>query len=81
MNLNSKAIGLSLGILAGGIWLVLMAFSFLTGVGVRTLSTLGGYHPFFSYSWGGAVMMGLEHLVGGFVIGWLFTKLHNYFLD
>lgn len=77
MQLNSKAFGLSVGILSGVSWLLAMGFSLLTGIGVRTLSTIGSYHPWFSYSWNGAVMMAALHLVGGFLAGLVFAALYN----
>ena len=77
MQLNQKALGFTVGTLAGAGWLLAMGFSLLTGIGVRTLSTIGSYHPWFSYSWNGAVMMVILHLVGGFLAGFVFATLYN----
>ena len=81
MKLNSKAFSMTVGTLAGAWWLLAMGFSLLTGIGVRTISTLGGFHPWFSYSWTGLVWMVASHLVGGFLAGWLFAALYNKFAE
>jgi len=77
MELNSKALGLATAIFAGGWWFIAMVLSLLTGIGERTLSTVGGYHPYFSYSWGGMVIIVIEHLIVGFIAGWIFAWLYN----
>jgi len=75
--LNPKGLGLAAGVLLGAIWLALMLFSLLTGIGNLTIATIGAFHPFFSYSWGGMVVIVIEHLIGGYIIGWIFAKLYN----
>lgn len=75
--LNKKALGLTAGIFSGGWWFLAMTFSLLTGVGETTMTTLGGFHPFFSYSWTGMVIIVVEHLIGGFLVGWVFAWLYN----
>lgn len=77
MQLNPKGLAAALGIFGGAAWAIAMIFSFLTGVGVRTLITIGSYHPFFSYSWGGMLIMAIEHLIAGYVVGWIIAKLYN----
>ena len=77
MQLKPKALGLTIGLLSGAWWLVMMAISLTTGFGARTLSTFGSYHPWFSYSWGGALWMAVLHLIVGFVSGWIFASLYN----
>ncbi len=77
MQLHSKALGLTVGIFAGGFWFLAMSLSLLTGMGARTVMTIGSFHPFFSYSWIGMLWMPAIHLVGGFLLGWLFAKLYN----
>lgn len=79
MNLSKKGLGLTVAIFAGGWWLIAMAFSLLTGVGEITMTTVGAFHPFFSYSWGGMVVIVGEHLVFGFLTGWIFAWLYNKF--
>lgn len=79
MQLNPKALGLTMGFLAGAVWLVAMLFSLLTGFGEQTLTTWGSWHPFFSYSWTGMIIMVIEHLVAGFVAGWIFAAVYNKF--
>lgn len=80
MPLNTKATGMAFGTLLALVWLVAMFLSLLTGIGVRTLSTFGSFHPFFSYSWGGMFIMAIEHLVGGYIVGSAFATLYNKFL-
>ena len=77
MQLNPKALGLTLGLLAGGAWLVLMVVSLTTGVLDQTVQTIGGLHPGFSYTWGGAVWLVGMHLAGGFVGGWVVATVYN----
>lgn len=81
MQLNKKALGLTVAVLSGAFWLVAMVFSLLTSVGELTLTTLGSFHPFFGYSWGGMVIIVIEHLIGGFILGWLFAWVYNKFLS
>ncbi len=50
MQLNSKALGLAAAIFAGACWLLMMGFSLLTGIGETTVTIVGAFHPFFSYS-------------------------------
>jgi len=38
MQLNSKALGLTVGVLSGAFWLVVMTLSLLTGFGEQTLT-------------------------------------------
>lgn len=80
MQLNSKAFGFAAAIFAGACWFLSMIFSLLTGVGEMTLTTLGSYHPFFSYSFGGMIIIVIEHLIGGYILGWIFAWLYNKFL-
>lgn len=80
MKLNPKAMGYAVGVLAGGFWLAAMGLSLMIGIGRTTITTLGGFHPFFHYSWTGLIIIVVEHLVGGFVIGWLLAWLYNKFL-
>lgn len=75
--LKSKALGLTLGIFlavcAGG----MMVISLLTGWGKEMLETFGPYHPWFQYTWLGALWMAVLHFVVGFVDGWLFAWVYN----
>lgn len=79
MKLDSKALAKATAFFAGGLWLIVMVFSLITGVGQLTLTTMGSYHPFFSYSWGGLVVIVIENLIGGYVLGWIFAWLYNRF--
>lgn len=80
MQLNIKAFAWTVSVFAGACWFLMMVFSLLTGVGERTVATLGSYHPFFSYSWWGMVIIVVEHLIGGFIVGWIFAWLYNKML-
>lgn len=79
MKLDPKGLGLTVGVLAGAWWLLAMGVSLLTGFGMRTLSTFGSWHPWFSYSWGGLVWMVVLHFVCGYVAGWVFAWVYNKF--
>ena len=80
MQLNPRALGLATAVLGGAFWLVAMVFSLLSGVGNLTLTTIGSFHPFFTYSWGGMIIIVIEHLIFGFIAGWIFARLYNKFL-
>ncbi|MCX6813801.1 MAG: hypothetical protein NT078_01035 [Candidatus Azambacteria bacterium] len=79
MQLNSKALGLTVGVVSGAFWLVAMLFSLLTSFGEQTLTTWGSWHPFFSYSLAGMIVIVIEHLVVGFIAGWIFATVYNKF--
>ena len=78
--LSPKALGLASAILCGAFWFLAMVFSLLTRIGEITLTTIGSFHPFFNYSWGGMVIIVIEHLIGGFIVCWIFAWLYNKFL-
>lgn len=81
MKLSQKALGYAVGVFAGAFWFLAMSFSLLSGVGKRTIETLGGLHPLYSYSWVGMITLVVEHLIGGFIVGWIFAWLYNKFLS
>lgn len=80
MQLNPKVLGLTAAILAGAWWFLAMSFSLLTGIGQITMTTIGSFHLFFSYSWTGMITIVIEHLIAGFVVGWIFAWLYNKLL-
>ena len=80
MKINSHALGLTVGTLAGCFWFLGMGFSLLTGIGYRTIELLGGLHPFYQYSFWGLIIIVIEHLIGGYILGWLLGWLYNNFL-
>ena len=80
MHLNPKAMGYAVASFAAGFWLLVMGFSLLSGVGKRSIDLLGGLHPFYSYSWTGVVVMVVEHLIVGYIFGWVLAWLYNKFL-
>ena len=77
MSLNPRAFGRTVAMISAVFWLLTMIFSLLTGIGEITLTTIGSFHPFFSYSWGGMIIIVIEHLIGGFIVGWIFAKVYN----
>lgn len=79
MQLNPKSLGLASAIICGALWLLAMLFSLATGIGEITLTTIGSFHPFFSYSFGGMIIIVIENLIVGYVFGWLFAWLYNKF--
>ena len=81
MQLKPKALGLAVAVLGGAFWLVAMVLSLLSGLGELTLTAVGSLHPFFTYSWGGMVIIVIEHLVVGFIGGWIFAWIYNKFLS
>lgn len=76
-NLNPRALGLTIGLLTAIGWFLALSFSLLTGIGEITLTTLGSFHPFFSYDWMGMIIVVVEHLIGGFIAGWIFARVYN----
>lgn len=80
MKLSAKALGLAIAVLGGAFWLVAMVLSLLTGFGKETLTTWGSWHPFFSYSWTGMIIIVVEHFVVGFITGGIFAWLYNKLL-
>ncbi|MBI2594974.1 MAG: hypothetical protein HYW38_01795 [Candidatus Colwellbacteria bacterium] len=70
---------MALAIVAGGWWFLVMSFSLLTGVGDAFVTAWGISHPFWSYTWGGMIMMVVQHLIYGFAGGWILARLYNRF--
>lgn len=81
MTLNSRALGCTVEIFAGGAWLLGMSLSLLVGWAKTTVIIIGSFHPFFSYSWSGAVIIALQHLISGFAVGYVFAVLYNKLLQ
>ncbi len=77
MQLSAKAFGLAVAIFGSAFWLIAMAISLLNGFGKETLTTWGSWHPYFSYSWAGMIVMMIEHFVAGFIGGGIFAWLYN----
>ncbi len=80
MKLNGKALGLTIALLASIFWLVAMIVSLVTGFGKETLTTWGSWHPFFTFSWAGMIVIVIEHFIGGFILGGIFAWLYNKML-
>jgi len=80
MQLSPRALAWATAIFAAACWFIAMVFSFLTGVGQMTLTTIGAYHPFFSYSFGGMIIIVIENLIAGYILGWIFAWLYDKFV-
>ncbi|MSR85412.1 hypothetical protein EXS71_03200 [Candidatus Uhrbacteria bacterium] len=74
---KEKALGLTTGIFCGAWWFVWMLMAMNGGYGKEMLMLVGPMHPGFSLSFGGAIWMGVLHLVVGFVLGYVFAWLYN----
>ncbi len=68
---------MAFAIVSGGFWFFGMSLALLTGIGDGTIKGLGWFHPYFSYSWGGMVMMVVEYLIAGFVFGYAIAWVYN----
>ncbi len=80
MKLNPKALGFTLAIILGGFWFIAMGFSLMTGIGQNTIKILGGLHPFFHYTLSGLLMITIQHVIAGFIIGWISGRIYNKFI-
>ena len=83
MKLNPKALGIAFAILGGIAWFIIMSCSLLFDRCPlhSTVRIFGPVHPFFYFSWWGMLITITEHLVGGFIIGWLFAWCYNKLVD
>lgn len=79
MKLNAKAIGLAAAVISAVLWFLMMSFSLITNIGEITMTELGSYHPGFSYSWLGMVVVVIESFVYNFIIGYAFAWFYNKF--
>lgn len=79
MQLNPRALAKTVAVLAAAFWLLAMGFSLLTGVGQTTITTLGSFHPWFTYSWIGWLIIIIEHLICGYILGYIFAWVYNRF--
>ena len=77
--LKAKAFGFATGIFAGVWWFVFMLISLSVGYGKDLIMMMGTLHPGFSYSYGGALWMGILHLIIGYILGYVFGWLYNQF--
>jgi len=78
MKLNSLALAYASAIFCGVWTFLVMAFSLLTGKASDFLTRAAELH-LASYSWGGAVVMLVEHAIAGFILAWIFAWLYNKF--
>lgn len=77
--LNAKALAITAGIFgavfAGGIVVV----SLLTGYAADYLTLVGPLHPWYAYSYLGALILAVEHFVVCFIGAYIFGALYNVF--
>ena len=79
MKLDKIAMGWAFAIFDGAGVFLMMAFSLLTGRVSFIMSRAAALHGA-SYSWAGALVMAIEYVVAGFILGWLFAWLYNLFI-
>lgn len=77
--LKPKALGLTLGIFAAVCSGGMMAISLLTGWWKDAFELFGPFHPWYQYTWLGALWMTVLHFVDGLIVGWLFALVYNQF--
>ncbi len=77
MKLNEKALALAAGIFAGVIALIVIAISVATGWAKDIITLTGPAHPGFSYTYGGAVWMGILHFIVVTILAYVFAWLYN----
>ncbi len=80
MELNPRALGYTIATIAGGFWLIFMGLSLLFGWFTNYVELLGAFHPWWSNSFSGLITIVIEHIVCGFIAGWIFALLYNHFL-
>ncbi|OGZ41557.1 MAG: hypothetical protein A3B04_01220 [Candidatus Portnoybacteria bacterium RIFCSPLOWO2_02_FULL_39_11] len=79
MQLDKMAMGWAVAIFDGAGVFLAMSFSLLTGRVSYVMSRAAALH-WSSYSWVGALVMAIEHIAVGFILGWLFAWLYNLFV-
>lgn len=77
MNLKPIALGLTAGIFCGVFCIIFMLVSIWTGYAKDMLLQFGPLHPWFSYSYWGALWMGVLHFIVVGVIAYLFALVYN----
>ncbi len=77
--LNAKALALTAGILGAVVAGGLVVVSLLTGYAADYLAMVGPLHPWYAYSYLGALILAVEHFVGCFIGGYVFGAVYNVF--
>ena len=75
--MNAKALGLTFGLFVGVCHFGWMIISLLTGYAKDIIIQFGSLHPGFSYTYGGALWMGILHFIMGFIVAYLFALVYN----
>ena len=79
MQLDKIALAWAVAIFDGAAVFLMMTFSLLTGRVSYVMSRAAALH-WASYSWVGALVMAIEHVIGGFILGWIFAWFYNLFV-
>lgn len=77
MNLSPKGLGLTAGIFCGIFHLGFIAISVATGFAKDLIMLVGSMHPWFSYTYLGAIWMGVFHFVVVGLVAALFAWVYN----
>jgi hypothetical protein len=80
MKLHPTKLGLTLGIVWGGLVLIFTLLAAWTDFGYLTLSQLSIY-PWYSITFGGAIIGGIWGFIDGMVGGWIIAKIYNWLLS
>ena len=79
MKLQQMALAYTLAIFYGVGTFLVMGYSLTTGEASDFVARAAALH-FAPYSWGGAIILLIEHAIAGFIIGWLFVWVYNKFI-
>lgn len=79
MKLDVKAFTLASGIVSSISSLVTALFMVLTGQGLQFLEMLAAFHPGYTPTVFGAVVIAIWMLIYGLILGALFAYIYNYF--
>jgi ABC-type spermidine/putrescine transport system permease subunit I len=77
MLLKAKAFALASGVFGGVLAFLFMTVSLMTGYAEDLIMKWGPLHPGFSYSYFGAVWMGILYFVVCYVGGYIFAWFYN----
>ena len=79
MKWNELAYAYASAIFGGVFVFLMMAYSLLTGRVSDIMTRTASLH-WAPYSWGGALLMLVEHAIAWFILGWVFAWLYNLFI-
>lgn len=79
MKLHQLAFAYTVAIFDGLAVFLIMAYSLLLNKANVAIARVATLH-WANYSWSGAILMLIEHLICGFILGWLFAWVYNRFV-